>query len=185
MGGERFDQAVPESYLFGENADLNWLGSKPISVRNFFSLFTSLILYQDFPFDSSHSFHICHRKTVSPQRHWRVSSTFERSLWSLWKPTEKRKDTILKWVKFCANSDRQCKLKFVPFLVRVRCWYEVCNKNLLFLYWRDYDEQYYLLAARHNNDVGNVLLSKRAESGVFAAGSHLSAKQICGRWYAV
>lgn len=35
MGGERFDQAVPESYLFGENADLNWLGSKPIAVRNF------------------------------------------------------------------------------------------------------------------------------------------------------
>lgn len=35
MGGERFDQAIPESYLFGENADLNWLGSKPIAVRNF------------------------------------------------------------------------------------------------------------------------------------------------------
>lgn len=33
MGGERFDQAVPESYLFGENADLNFLGSKPIAVR--------------------------------------------------------------------------------------------------------------------------------------------------------
>lgn len=32
MGGERFDQAIPESYLFGENADLNWLGAKPISV---------------------------------------------------------------------------------------------------------------------------------------------------------
>ncbi|CRL07618.1 CLUMA_CG020583, isoform A [Clunio marinus] len=31
MGGERFDQAVPESYLFGENTDLNWLGSKPIA----------------------------------------------------------------------------------------------------------------------------------------------------------
>lgn len=33
MGGERFDQTVPESYLFGENADLNWLGSKPIAVK--------------------------------------------------------------------------------------------------------------------------------------------------------
>lgn len=33
MGGERFDQTVPESYLFGENSDLNWLGSKPIAVR--------------------------------------------------------------------------------------------------------------------------------------------------------
>ncbi|CAO1427125.1 unnamed protein product [Diamesa hyperborea] len=29
MGGERFDQTIPESYLFGENADLNFLGSKP------------------------------------------------------------------------------------------------------------------------------------------------------------
>ncbi|KAG5672913.1 hypothetical protein PVAND_003001 [Polypedilum vanderplanki] len=29
MGGERFDQASPESYLFGENSDLNWLSSKP------------------------------------------------------------------------------------------------------------------------------------------------------------
>lgn len=35
MGGERFDQAIPESYLFGENADLNWLGLKPIAVRIF------------------------------------------------------------------------------------------------------------------------------------------------------
>lgn len=32
MGGERFDQTVPEAYLFGENTDLNFLGSKPIAV---------------------------------------------------------------------------------------------------------------------------------------------------------
>lgn len=58
MGGERFDQAVPESYLFGENADLNWLGSKPISVRNFllfpslmFSRFSRLIhFHPQFPY---------------------------------------------------------------------------------------------------------------------------------------
>ncbi|KAF5271935.1 hypothetical protein FQA39_LY07952 [Lamprigera yunnana] len=29
MGGERFDTPQPESYLFGENSDLNFLGSKP------------------------------------------------------------------------------------------------------------------------------------------------------------
>ncbi|XP_017779851.1 PREDICTED: E3 ubiquitin-protein ligase MGRN1 isoform X2 [Nicrophorus vespilloides] len=29
MGGERFDTPQPESYLFGENTDLNFLGSKP------------------------------------------------------------------------------------------------------------------------------------------------------------
>lgn len=35
MGGERFDQTIPESYLFGENADLNFLGSKPTAVVRF------------------------------------------------------------------------------------------------------------------------------------------------------
>lgn len=29
MGGEKFDTPQPESYLFGENADLNFLGNKP------------------------------------------------------------------------------------------------------------------------------------------------------------
>ncbi|RXG60115.1 RING finger protein [Armadillidium vulgare] len=29
MGGERFDTAQPEMYLFGENTDLNFLGSRP------------------------------------------------------------------------------------------------------------------------------------------------------------
>lgn len=29
MGGERFDTSEPEAYLFGENADLNFLGSRP------------------------------------------------------------------------------------------------------------------------------------------------------------
>ena len=33
MGGERFDTPQPESYLFGENADLNFLGSRPTAVR--------------------------------------------------------------------------------------------------------------------------------------------------------
>ncbi|XP_045214260.2 probable E3 ubiquitin-protein ligase MGRN1 isoform X1 [Mercenaria mercenaria] len=30
MGGERFDMSQPESYLFGENTDLNFLGCKPV-----------------------------------------------------------------------------------------------------------------------------------------------------------
>lgn len=33
MGGERFDTPQPEAYLFGENADLNFLGSRPTVVR--------------------------------------------------------------------------------------------------------------------------------------------------------
>ena len=41
MGGERFDTAMPEMYLFGENADLNFLGSRPapVSLINYFNLF--------------------------------------------------------------------------------------------------------------------------------------------------
>ncbi|CAG2194848.1 E3 ubiquitin-protein ligase MGRN1,Probable E3 ubiquitin-protein ligase MGRN1,E3 ubiquitin ligase RNF157,E3 ubiquitin ligase Rnf157 [Mytilus edulis] len=31
MGGERFDMSQPEAYLFGENQDLNFLGSKPVA----------------------------------------------------------------------------------------------------------------------------------------------------------
>lgn len=34
MGGERFDTPQPESYLFGENTDLNFLGSRPTPVSN-------------------------------------------------------------------------------------------------------------------------------------------------------
>jgi Zinc finger, C3HC4 type (RING finger) len=32
MGGERFDTPQPEAYLFGENADLNFLGNRPTPV---------------------------------------------------------------------------------------------------------------------------------------------------------
>lgn len=35
MGGERFDMSQPEAYLFGENLDLNFLGSKPVAVGIF------------------------------------------------------------------------------------------------------------------------------------------------------
>lgn len=34
MGGERFDTPQPESYLFGENSDLNFLGSRPTPVSD-------------------------------------------------------------------------------------------------------------------------------------------------------
>lgn len=38
MGGERFDTPQPEAYLFGENGDLNFLGSRPTAVRLFCGL---------------------------------------------------------------------------------------------------------------------------------------------------
>ena len=31
--GEKFETPQPEQYLFGDNADLNFLGSKPVPVR--------------------------------------------------------------------------------------------------------------------------------------------------------
>ncbi|XP_059610999.1 probable E3 ubiquitin-protein ligase MGRN1 isoform X2 [Phlebotomus argentipes] len=34
MGGERFDTPQPESYLFGENGDLNFLGNRPTPVAS-------------------------------------------------------------------------------------------------------------------------------------------------------
>ena len=33
MGGERFETTQPESYLFGENQDLNFLGNRPVPVN--------------------------------------------------------------------------------------------------------------------------------------------------------
>ena len=32
MGGEKFETTQPETYLFGENADLNFLGNRPTPV---------------------------------------------------------------------------------------------------------------------------------------------------------
>lgn len=38
MGGERFDTPQPESYLFGENGDLNFLGNRPTAVSLVFAI---------------------------------------------------------------------------------------------------------------------------------------------------
>ncbi|XP_047232253.1 E3 ubiquitin ligase RNF157 isoform X2 [Girardinichthys multiradiatus] len=34
MGGEKFDSTHPEGYLFGENTDLNFLGSRPVAAQH-------------------------------------------------------------------------------------------------------------------------------------------------------
>jgi hypothetical protein len=47
MGGERFETSQPEGYLFGENNDLNFLGSKPVSVSessNFYLKVANILL---------------------------------------------------------------------------------------------------------------------------------------------
>jgi E3 ubiquitin-protein ligase MGRN1 len=33
MGGEKFDTPQPENFLFGDNNDLNFLGAKPVPVK--------------------------------------------------------------------------------------------------------------------------------------------------------
>ena len=42
MGGKKFETAQPESYLFGDNSDLNYLGPKPhnVSVWLFITYFS-------------------------------------------------------------------------------------------------------------------------------------------------
>lgn len=53
MGGERFDTPQPESYLFGENADLNFLGSKPTPVSALITSIMSILIStrpQQFPY---------------------------------------------------------------------------------------------------------------------------------------
>lgn len=46
MGGEKFDSTHPEGYLFGENTDLNFLGTRPVAVRILRSWSFYLYLFQ-------------------------------------------------------------------------------------------------------------------------------------------
>lgn len=63
MGGERFDTPQPESYLFGENSDLNFLGSRPTPV----SINKVIVMYISYNFFII-SFHIHPRNQMNPQR---------------------------------------------------------------------------------------------------------------------
>lgn len=49
MGGDRHDQTIPESYLFGENSDLNWLAPKPTAViiRKFIKIIYWMLVLLD------------------------------------------------------------------------------------------------------------------------------------------
>ena len=38
IGGEKFETMKPDVYLFGENEDLNFLGSKPSPVSDYFDV---------------------------------------------------------------------------------------------------------------------------------------------------
>lgn len=69
MGGERFDTPQPEAYLFGENADLNFLGSKPTPVSIFHCFCMSCSYFETFVICS---FHIHLLKQMNPQKPSRV-----------------------------------------------------------------------------------------------------------------
>lgn len=36
MGGERFEISQPEAFLFGDNSDLDFLGTKPVMVNHYY-----------------------------------------------------------------------------------------------------------------------------------------------------
>ena len=64
MGGERFDTPQPESYLFGENSDLNFLGSRPTPVSQFSN---EALISSDVC-----SFHILLRNPTNPRKRSKV-----------------------------------------------------------------------------------------------------------------
>lgn len=72
MGGERFDTPQPEAYLFGENADLNFLGSRPTPVslkyKTNFYLLSKINIFK-FHLIIFNSFHIHRHKLMIQQRH--------------------------------------------------------------------------------------------------------------------
>lgn len=182
MGGERFDQGSPECYLFGDNLDLNWLGTKPIAVsKKKIYLFSSIWNWFLLHFHSQFPY--------LPPKNTEPTKTL-KSLVNV------RKESV-KFVKADGEGKgynievRKAKIEFwcelllfinIPFAVCIRCWYEMCNKNLLFLHRRDYDKQHSLHTAWHSNDLGNILLSKRTESSLQSTDAHFPAEQIFRRW---
>lgn len=81
MGGERFDTPQPEAYLFGENADLNFLGSRPTPVRAPGSTFSLRRIYRVYNFFRSFSFPILLLRPTIRLKLSRVWWTSERSLY--------------------------------------------------------------------------------------------------------
>lgn len=45
MGGEKFDSTHPEGYLFGENTDLNFLGTRPVAVGAVTATLEAIIVF--------------------------------------------------------------------------------------------------------------------------------------------
>lgn len=70
MGGERFDTPQPEAYLFGENADLNFLGSRPTAVCHHQCTTKRSFALSNWccSFSNASSFHIRHLRLMSLPR---------------------------------------------------------------------------------------------------------------------
>lgn len=71
MGGERFDTPQPEAYLFGENGDLNFLGSRPTAVSAWKHHFLQMEIQFDFNF-YNFSFLIRHHKQMNQPKRLRA-----------------------------------------------------------------------------------------------------------------
>lgn len=86
MGGERFDTPQPEAYLFGENGDLNFLGSRPTAVMPWTNPDLNDCKIQLSPFYSyDSSFHIRHHKRMNQRKRSRAWLISEKSLYVLLK----------------------------------------------------------------------------------------------------
>lgn len=189
MGGERFDTPQPESYLFGENGDLNFLGNRPTAVSflcncNRFGVWRLI-------FACNFSFRIHRRKQTNPRKHWKVWSTFGRSRCVLWKhltrPSKsmanvmQRPEPIRSTLNSFSMQMPSVPLRFTIFAPK--SWHQMD--------WRKYGSRVALRPLRCHSliinvfeyavqirgawcivNFGNVLLQTRRQSIVFANIAH-------------
>lgn len=120
MGGERFDQAIPESYLFGENPDLNWLGSKPIAVS------------ETTPIEMSKNLHFSlFQFPYLPPKNSEPTKTL-KSLVNIRKESVKFVKTDAEEksynIEFVFDADMKCAIKIYYF-----CTEEITTNNITYL----------------------------------------------------
>lgn len=122
MGGERFDQAAPESYLFGENADLNWLGSKPIAVRSLSFLYPTRSDLKTFP---PNQFPYLPPKTSEPTKTLKSLVNIRKESVKFVKTDAEEKGYN---IEFVFDADMKCAIKIYYF-----CTEEITTNNITYL----------------------------------------------------
>ncbi|XKL65847.1 hypothetical protein PGB90_009267 [Kerria lacca] len=96
MGGEKFDAPQPEAYLFGDNMDLNFLGSRPVPVR---------ILVWNFPYPPP--------QTVDPTRPLKCLVNIRKESVRFLKINDQNKN--LYNVEFSFDADVKCSIRIYYF----------------------------------------------------------------------